>query len=69
MLPMVRSPDGWSTDFPDDRSAAIFRRGLDRWEKIVNFTKDEWFPWRLPFGKFEGRLYQEAREDAELRSC
>jgi len=27
------------------------RRGLDPWEKIVNFTKDEWFPSRLPFGK------------------
>ncbi len=44
------------------------KRGLDTWEKIVNFTKDEWFPSRLSFGKFKGRLYQEAREDAELRS-
>jgi len=31
------------------------KRGLDIWEKIVNFTKDEWFPSRLSFGKFEGR--------------
>ena len=44
------------------------RRGLDTWEKIVGFAGDEWFPSRLPFGKFKGRLYQEAREDAELRS-
>ncbi len=44
------------------------KRGLDTWVKIVNFTKDEWFPSRLSFGKFKGRLYQEAREDAELRS-
>jgi len=44
------------------------KRGLDTWEKIVNFTKDEWFPSRLSFGKFKGRLYQEAREDAELWS-
>jgi len=44
------------------------KRELDTWKKIVNFTKDEWFPSRLPFGKFKGRLYQEAREDAELRS-
>ncbi len=29
---------------------------------------DEWFSSRLPFGKFKGRLYQEAREDAELTS-
>jgi hypothetical protein len=65
---MVRSPDGWSIDFPDDGSAARLRRALDTWEKIVNFTQDEWFPSRLPFGKFKGRLYQEAREDAELQS-
>lgn len=31
------------------------------------FAGDEWFPSRLSFGKFKGRLYQEAREDAELR--
>jgi len=31
------------------------KRGLDTWEKIVNFTKDEWFPSRLAFGKFKGR--------------
>ena len=42
------------------------KRGLDTWEKIVAFAGDEWFPSRLPFGKFKGRLYQEAREDAEL---
>jgi DNA polymerase-3 subunit epsilon len=44
------------------------RRGLDTWEKIVAFAGDEWFPSRIIFGKFKGRLYQEAREDAELRS-
>jgi hypothetical protein len=38
------------------------RRGLNTWEKIVAFTGDEWFPSRLPFGKFKGRLYQEAGE-------
>jgi len=42
--------------------------GLDTREKIVNFTNDEWFPSRLSFGKVKGRMYQEAREDAELRS-
>jgi len=31
------------------------KRGLGTWEKIVNFTKDEWFPSRLSFGKFKGR--------------
>jgi DNA polymerase-3 subunit epsilon len=44
------------------------RRGLDTWAKIVGFAGDEWFPSRLPFGKFKGRLYQEAAQDAELKS-
>lgn len=44
------------------------KRGLNTWEKIVGFAGDEWFPSRLSFGKFKGRIYQEAREDAELRS-
>ena len=44
------------------------KRGLDTWAKIVGFAGDEWFPSRLPFGKFKGRLYQEAEQDAELKS-
>jgi len=44
------------------------KRGLEPSMKIVKFTKDEWFPSRLSFGKFKGRLYQEAREDAELQA-
>lgn len=44
------------------------RRGLNTWEKIVAFAGDMWFPSRIIFGKFKGRLYQEAREDSELRS-
>jgi DNA polymerase-3 subunit epsilon len=44
------------------------RRGLNTWEKIVGFTGNEWFPSRVLFGKFKGRRYQEAREDAELMS-
>lgn len=31
------------------------KRGLNTWEKIVNFTKDKWFPSRLPFGKRRGK--------------
>jgi hypothetical protein len=46
----------------------VENRGLYTWEKIVGFAGDEWFPSRLSFGKFKGRLYQEAREDAELRA-
>jgi DNA polymerase-3 subunit epsilon len=44
------------------------KRGLDTWAKIKDFAGEEWFPSRLPFGKFKGRLYQEAHEDAELRA-
>ena len=44
------------------------KRGLDTWEKIQDFAGDEWYPSRLSFGKFKGRLYQEARDDAELMS-
>ena len=44
------------------------KRGLNTWEKIVGFTGNEWFPSRVLFGKFKGRRYQEAREDAELMS-
>jgi len=41
------------------------KRGLEPWEKIVNFTMDEWFPSRLAFGKFKGR-----REvNAEILRC
>ena len=44
------------------------RRGLDTWAKIVGFASDEWYPSRIPFGKFKGRLYQEAETDAEVQS-
>ena len=30
------------------------KRELEPSMKIVNFTKDEWFPSRLSFGKFKG---------------
>ena len=36
------------------------KRGLEPWEKIVNFTKAEWFPSRLSFGRFKGRREVEA---------
>ena len=42
-------------------------RGLDRWEKLVVFAAEEWFPSRIAFGKHKGRLIQEARKDADLR--
>jgi DNA polymerase III epsilon subunit-like protein len=42
-------------------------RGLDTWEKLAAYAVEEWFPSRIAFGKHKGRLFQEARKDAELR--
>src|ERR1035441_6621760 len=42
-------------------------RGLDTWEKLVAYAAEEWYPSRIAFGKHKGRLFQEARRDAELR--
>ncbi len=44
------------------------KRGLDTWAKVSNFTQEKWFPARLSFGKFKGRLFQEAQADKDLRS-
>jgi DNA polymerase-3 subunit epsilon len=44
------------------------KRGLDGWDALRDFTEDEWYPSRLPFGKFKDRLYQEAAGNAELNS-
>jgi DNA polymerase III epsilon subunit-like protein len=43
------------------------KRGLDTWGKLMGFLKGEWYPSRLAFGKYKGRLYQEADKDRELR--
>jgi DNA polymerase III epsilon subunit-like protein len=42
-------------------------RGLDTWEKLAVYASEEWYPSRIAFGKHKGRLFQEARRDAELR--
>jgi DNA polymerase III epsilon subunit-like protein len=44
------------------------KRGLTTWAALAEFAGDVWYPSRLPFGKFKGRLYQEAAQDAELRA-
>jgi DNA polymerase-3 subunit epsilon len=43
-------------------------RGLKSWEQIIGYTQEEWYPSRLPFGKFKGRPFFDANEDQELRS-
>src|ERR1035441_8547989 len=42
-------------------------RGLDTLEKLAAYAAEEWYPSRIAFGKHKGRLFQEARRDAELR--
>lgn len=41
---------------------------MDTWEKLRSFAEDEWYPSRLAFGKFKGRLFHEAGEDSNLKS-
>lgn len=41
-------------------------RGLVTWDQVVGYTREEWYPSRISFGKHKGRLFQEARRDAEL---
>lgn len=42
--------------------------GLHSVEQLKAFTEETWFPTRIPFGKYKGRSYQEARQDQDLRS-
>jgi DNA polymerase-3 subunit epsilon len=42
-------------------------RGLVTWAKLAAYAAEEWYPSRIAFGKHKGRLFQEARRDAELR--
>lgn len=41
-------------------------RGLHTWQQLVDFTLEPWFPSRITFGKFKGRLFQDALQDQEL---
>jgi DNA polymerase III epsilon subunit-like protein len=41
-------------------------KGLETWDQILAFAEEEWFPSRIMFGKFKGRLVQEALTDNEL---
>lgn len=42
-------------------------RNLTAWTALVEFSEADWFPARIPFGKFKGRLFREARDDGSLR--
>ncbi len=40
--------------------------GLQSWDSLSEYTKAEWFPSRIAFGKYKGRLIHEALEDSDL---
>ena len=42
-------------------------RGLSSWRTVCDFTTREWYPARIGFGKFKGRLFRDAETDGELR--
>lgn len=41
--------------------------GLNTWEKICNYTAQEWYPSRFAFGKFKGHTLFEALENQAIR--
>jgi DNA polymerase III epsilon subunit-like protein len=43
------------------------RRGLKSWSDIRAYTRAEWFPSRIAFGKFKGRDFRDARTDKPER--
>ena len=43
-------------------------RGLESWDDFVVFATEEWFPSRLPFGKFKGRDFRDATADEDFRA-
>jgi len=43
------------------------RRGVKSWSDVCAYTRAEWFPSRIAFGKFKGRDFRDARRDQPLR--
>ena len=42
------------------------RRGLDSWQSVCDFTTQDWYPTRIAFGAFKGRLFWDAETDSAL---
>jgi hypothetical protein len=42
-------------------------QGLATWNDVCAFTKEDWFPSRIAFGKFKGRDFRDATDDEQLR--
>lgn len=46
----------------------IKSRGLAGWQELVEFSEEEWYPSKIPFGKFKGRFFSDAKSDERLRA-
>jgi DNA polymerase-3 subunit epsilon len=44
------------------------KRGLDTWDTVAAYAKEEWYPSRLTFGKHKGRSILDAPQNPELMS-
>ena len=42
-------------------------QGLTDWRALTDYAAATWFPTRIAFGRYKGRDFREARQDAELR--
>ena len=42
------------------------QRGLDSWQSVCDFTTQDWYPTRIAFGAFKGRLFWDAETDATM---
>ena len=41
-------------------------KGLKKLEAIKRYANETWYPTKIPFGKFQGRSYRDAKNDPEL---
>ena len=46
----------------------IESRQLADWQDLVQFSESEWYPSKIPFGKFKGRFFNDAKSDKDLRA-
>lgn len=43
------------------------QRSLDSWQRVCDFTTQDWYPTRIAFGAFKDRLFWDAETDVALR--
>ena len=43
------------------------QRGLHTWDQLAGYTREEWYPSRLTFGKHKGKSIHDATKNPELR--